>query len=68
MHVAFASTINITTYVTLEHKTSHKGLFIYIFIDIYTSSESLIHKISIESNLLGQDNIRKKYRDLKIWK
>ncbi len=34
------------TYVTLEHKTSHKGLFYKI--EIYASSESWINNISID--------------------
>ncbi len=33
-------------YVTLDHKTSHKGQF--FFIKIYTSSESWINKLSID--------------------
>ncbi len=34
------------SYVTLEHKTSHKGTFLEI--EIYASSESLINNISID--------------------
>ncbi len=33
-------------YVTLDHKTSHKGQFVEI--EIYTSSESWINKLSID--------------------
>ncbi len=33
-------------YVTLDHKTSHKGQFFKI--EIYTSSESWINKLSID--------------------
>ncbi len=35
------------TYVTLDHKTSHNGQFSEI--EIYTSSESWINKLSIEA-------------------
>ncbi len=35
-------------YVTLDHKTSHKGQ-----IEVYTSSESWINKLSIDVCLLG---------------
>ncbi len=35
-----------TKYVTLDHKTSHKGQFFEI--EIYTSSESWINKLSID--------------------
>ncbi len=34
--------VKINKYVTLDHKTSHKGQFFEI--DIYTSSESWINK------------------------
>ncbi len=34
------------SYVTLDHKTSHKGTFFDI--EIYTSSESWINKLSID--------------------
>ncbi len=36
----------LTLYVTLDHKTSHKGLFFEI--EIYASSESWINKLSID--------------------
>ncbi len=39
-------------YVTLDHKTSHKCQFFEI--EIYTSSESWINKLSIDYGLLGQ--------------
>ncbi len=35
-----------TSYVTLEHKTSHKGQFFKI--EIYASSESWINNLSID--------------------
>ncbi len=35
--------MNCITYVTLDHKTSHKGQFLDI--EIYTSSESWINKL-----------------------
>ncbi len=38
--------------VTLDHKTSHKGKFFEI--EIYTSSESWINKLSIDVCLLGK--------------
>ncbi len=38
-------------YVTLDHKISHKGPFFEI--EIYTSSESWINKLSIDVCLLG---------------
>ncbi len=37
---------NDSQYVTLDHKTSHKGQFFKI--EIYTSSESWINKLSID--------------------
>ncbi len=43
--------INISTYVTLDHKSSHKGQFFEI--EIYTSSESCIDNISIGGFLLN---------------
>ncbi len=36
----------ISLYVTLDHKTSHKGQFFEF--EIYTSSESWINKLSID--------------------
>ncbi len=49
----------ITSYVTLDHKTRHKGLFFYI--ENYTSSESWITFILINFplmyGLLGYDPI-----------
>ncbi len=49
-------------YVTLDHKTSHKGQFFKI--EIYTSSESGINKLSIDVwfAMIGQ------YLDKKIIK
>ncbi len=38
-------------YVTLDHKTSHKGQFFNI--EIYTSYESWINKISIDVWFVG---------------
>ncbi len=35
----------------MDHKTSHKGL-VFFFIEIYTSSETSINKLSIDG-LLG---------------
>ncbi len=43
--------INISTYVTLDHKSSHKGQIFEI--EIYTSSESWIDNISIGEFLLN---------------
>ncbi len=40
-------TLYIYIYLTLDHKTSHKGLF-FFFIEIYASSESGINKFSID--------------------
>ncbi len=53
-------------YVTLDHKTSHKCQFFDI--NIYTSTESWINKLSVEvSGLLGSDHFWLKYNYLKIW-
>ncbi len=38
--------------MTLDHKTSHKGQFFEI--EIYTSSESRINKLSIGNIRMGQ--------------
>ncbi len=38
--------ISVFIYVTLDHKTSHKGTFFQI--EIYTSPESWINKLSID--------------------
>ncbi len=47
-------------YVTLDHKNRHKGQFFEI--EIYTSSDSWINKLSIDVyGLLGQDRVT-------IWK
>ncbi len=41
----------VDSYVTLDHKISHKGQFLEI--EIYTSSESWINKLSLMYGLLG---------------
>ncbi len=43
---SFCPTLLHILYVTLDHKTSHKGQFSEI--EIYTSSESRIDKLSID--------------------
>ncbi len=48
-------------FVTLDHKTSHKGQFFKI--EIYTSSESWINKLSIDV----LNNIWLRCNNLKIW-
>ncbi len=51
------------SYVTLDHKTSHKGKFFEI--EIYTSSESWINNLSIDVwFMLGYDNIWLRYNYL----
>ncbi len=52
-------------YVTLDHKTSHKGQFFKI--EIYTSYVCWINKLAIDVWLLGLDNIWPRYNYLKIW-
>ncbi len=50
--------------MTLDHKTSHKGTFFEI--EIYTSYESWINKLSIDVWFV-QDNIWPIYNYFNIW-
>ncbi len=49
--------------MTLNHKTSHKDHFVEI--EMYTSSEIWINKLSID--VLWYGNIWQRYNYLKIW-
>ncbi len=51
------------SHVILNHKTSHKDHFVEI--EMYTSSESWINKLSID--VLWYGNIWQRYNYLKIW-
>ncbi len=52
--------VNHIQYVTLDHKTSHKGQFWNLYMYIYTS-------FPLMYVLLGSDNIWLRYNYLKIW-
>ncbi len=49
----------------MDHKTSHKGKFDKI--EMYTSFESWINKLSIDVWVVRMDNIWSRYNYLKIW-
>ncbi len=46
LFIHYLTCIIYSLFVTLDHKTSHKGKFFKI--EIYTSSESWINKLSID--------------------
>ncbi len=53
-------------FVTLDHKTSHKGL-LFLLLRFYTSSESWINKLSIYVWFVRIGHVWLRYNYLKIW-